>query len=85
MSIETLRIARFANLLLAGLLAGNELGTKVAVHPSLERLRDGSGRVPRAARALGPAVHAARFPERSRVRVRRHRSAGGRRGVVPVG
>jgi hypothetical protein len=33
-----LKIARFVNLVLAGLLAGNELGTKVAVHPSLERL-----------------------------------------------
>ncbi len=30
-----LKIARFVNLVLAGLLAGNELGTKVAVHPSL--------------------------------------------------
>lgn len=29
---------RFVNLMLAGLLAGNELGTRVAVHPSLERL-----------------------------------------------
>jgi Domain of unknown function (DUF1772) len=33
-----LGVARFVNLVLAGLLAGNELGTKVAVHPSLERL-----------------------------------------------
>lgn len=38
MSVETLKIARFTNLLLAGSLAGNELGTKMAVHPSLERL-----------------------------------------------
>ena len=29
---------RFANLVLVGLLAGNELGTLAAVHPSLERL-----------------------------------------------
>jgi hypothetical protein len=29
---------RFANLLLTGLLAGNELGTWAAVHPSLEKL-----------------------------------------------
>ena len=33
-----LRLARFVNLVLAGLLAGNELGTKIAVHPSLEEL-----------------------------------------------
>jgi uncharacterized membrane protein len=33
-----LEVARFVNLVLAGLLAGNELGTKVAVHPALERL-----------------------------------------------
>jgi hypothetical protein len=33
-----LKIARFVNLLLAGLLAGNELGTWAVVHPSLERL-----------------------------------------------
>jgi hypothetical protein len=33
-----LDIARFVNLVLAGLLAGNEFGTKVALHPSLERL-----------------------------------------------
>jgi uncharacterized membrane protein len=33
-----LEAARFVNLVLAGLLAGNELGTKVAIHPSLERL-----------------------------------------------
>jgi Domain of unknown function (DUF1772) len=33
-----LEVARFVNLVLAGLLAGNELGTKVAIHPSLERL-----------------------------------------------
>ncbi len=31
-------LARFVNLVLAGLLAGNELVTKVALHPSLERL-----------------------------------------------
>ncbi len=31
-------MARFVNLMLAGLLAGNEFGTKVGVHPSLERL-----------------------------------------------
>jgi len=29
---------RFANLALAGMLAGNEFGTWAAVHPSLERL-----------------------------------------------
>lgn len=33
-----LKVGRFANLVLAGLLAGNELGTKVAVHPALEGL-----------------------------------------------
>ena len=33
-----LKVARFVNLVLAGLLAGNEFGTKVALHPSLERL-----------------------------------------------
>ena len=33
-----IKVARFVNLVLAGLLAGNEVGTKVAVHPSLERL-----------------------------------------------
>jgi hypothetical protein len=33
-----LKVARCVNLVLAGLLAGNELGTKVAIHPSLERL-----------------------------------------------
>jgi hypothetical protein len=33
-----LKVDRFVNLVLAGLLAGNELGTKVAIHPSLERL-----------------------------------------------
>jgi uncharacterized membrane protein len=33
-----LKVARFVNLVLAGLLVGNEVGTKVAVHPSLERL-----------------------------------------------
>src|SRR5215211_7067309 len=33
-----LKAARFVNLILAGLLVGNEVGTKVAVHPSLERL-----------------------------------------------
>ena len=32
------KLVRFVNLVLAGLLAGNELGTKVALHPSLERL-----------------------------------------------
>ena len=32
------KAARFVNLVLAGLLAGNELGTKVALHPSLENL-----------------------------------------------
>jgi hypothetical protein len=30
-----LKVARCVNLVLAGLLAGNELGTKVAIHPSL--------------------------------------------------
>jgi hypothetical protein len=30
-------VARFVNLVLAGLLAGNELGTRVAIHPSLIR------------------------------------------------
>ncbi len=29
------KVVRLVNLVLAGLLAGNELGTKVAVHPSL--------------------------------------------------
>ena len=29
---------RFVNLVLAGLLAGNEFGTKVALHPALEEL-----------------------------------------------
>jgi uncharacterized membrane protein len=33
-----LKVARFVNLILAGLLVGNEFGTKVAIHPSLERL-----------------------------------------------
>jgi uncharacterized membrane protein len=33
-----LEVVRFVNVVLAGLLAGNELGTKVAVHPALERL-----------------------------------------------
>jgi uncharacterized membrane protein len=33
-----LKVFRFVNLVLAGLLAGNEFGTKVALHPSLERL-----------------------------------------------
>jgi uncharacterized membrane protein len=33
------KAARFVNLVLAGLLAGNEFGTKAAVHPALERLR----------------------------------------------
>ena len=32
------KMARFVNLMLAGLLVGNEFGTKVAVHPSLENL-----------------------------------------------
>ena len=32
------KAARFVNLVLAGLLAGNEFGTKAAVHPALERL-----------------------------------------------
>ena len=32
------KAARLVNLVLAGLLAGNELGTKVALHPSLEKL-----------------------------------------------
>ena len=32
-----LKVARFVNLVLAGLLVGNEFGTKVAIHPSLER------------------------------------------------
>ena len=32
------RTVRFANLVLAGMLAGNEFGTWVAVHPALERL-----------------------------------------------
>ncbi len=31
-------ITRFVNLMAAGLLAGNELGTWAAVHPALERL-----------------------------------------------
>ena len=30
-------VARFVNLVLAGLLAGNELGIRVAIHPSLIR------------------------------------------------
>jgi hypothetical protein len=33
-----LEVARFVNLALAGILAGNELGTRVAVHPALEEL-----------------------------------------------
>lgn len=33
-----LKAVRFVNLVLAGLLAGNEFGTKVAVHPALEGL-----------------------------------------------
>ena len=33
-----LKAARFANLMLAGLLAGNELGTWAAVHPALGEL-----------------------------------------------
>jgi uncharacterized membrane protein len=32
------KVARFVNLVLAGLLAGNEFGTWVALHPSLEKL-----------------------------------------------
>ena len=32
------KAVRFVNLVLAGLLTGNELGTKVALHPALERL-----------------------------------------------
>ena len=32
-----LKVARFVNLILAGLLVGNEFGTKVAIHPSLIR------------------------------------------------
>ena len=32
------KAVRFANLVLAGLLAGNEFGTKVAMHPALEEL-----------------------------------------------
>lgn len=32
------RIVRFANLVLAGMLAGNEFGTWAAVHPSLAKL-----------------------------------------------
>jgi uncharacterized membrane protein len=33
-----LKVARFVNLVLAGLLVGNEFGTKVAIHPALEAL-----------------------------------------------
>lgn len=33
-----LKVVRFVNLVLVGLLAGNEFGTRVAIHPSLERL-----------------------------------------------
>lgn len=33
-----LKVARLINLVLAGLLAGNEFGTRVAIHPSLEKL-----------------------------------------------
>jgi uncharacterized membrane protein len=33
-----LKVARFVNLILAGLLAGNEFGTWAAVHPALGRL-----------------------------------------------
>jgi uncharacterized membrane protein len=33
------RTVRFVNLVLAGMLAGNEFGTWAAVHPSLEKLR----------------------------------------------
>jgi uncharacterized membrane protein len=32
------KVARFVNLVLAGLLAGNEFGSWVALHPSLEKL-----------------------------------------------
>ena len=32
-----LKVTRFMNLVIAGLLVGNEFGTKVAIHPSLER------------------------------------------------
>ena len=32
-----LKVVHLVNLVLAGLLAANELGTKVAVHPSLVR------------------------------------------------
>jgi uncharacterized membrane protein len=32
------KAVRFVNLILAGLLAGNEFGTKVALHPALEEL-----------------------------------------------
>jgi hypothetical protein len=32
------KAVRFVNLVLAGLLAGNEFGTKVALHPALEEL-----------------------------------------------
>lgn len=34
----TLRVAHFVNLLLASLLTGNEVGTRVAIHPALETL-----------------------------------------------
>lgn len=33
-----LKLARFLNLVLAGTLTGNEVGTKVAVHPAMEEL-----------------------------------------------
>jgi hypothetical protein len=32
-----LEVTRFVNLVPAGLLAGNEFGTRVAIHPSLLR------------------------------------------------
>ncbi len=32
-----LEVARFVNLVLGGLLAGNEFGTRVAIHPSFLR------------------------------------------------
>ncbi len=34
------KFARFVNLVLAGLLVGNEVGTKVAIHPSLDNCTD---------------------------------------------
>jgi hypothetical protein len=35
-----IKVARFVNLGLAGLLAGNEFGTKVATHPSFLNCTD---------------------------------------------